>query len=162
MKKLLHTALSAGMITLAGAAFAQTSSPGSSDSPSGGGTMEQAPSGTTSPGATTPGAGADTMSSPPADVVGKDIQDAKGDDIGEIEKVEGDTVIVGVGGFLGLGERKVALPWNQLTMSGTGEDAKITTNMTKDQLKALPEYKESEAGSTSRGAGGSGGSGGTD
>jgi len=143
MKKLLHTALSAGMITLAGAAFAQTSSPGSSDSPSGSGTMEQAPSGTTSPGASS-----DTMSPPPADVVGKDIKDAKGEDIGEIEKVEGDTVIVGVGGFLGLGERKVALPWNQLTMTGTGEDAMITTSMTKDQLKALPEYKESDAGAT--------------
>jgi hypothetical protein len=152
MKKLMQTALSVGMIALAGAAFAQTSPPSSGGSS--GDTMQQSPSGA-APGAGGAGSSSDTMSSPPADVVGKDIKDAKGDDVGEIEKVEGDTVIVGVGGFLGLGERKVALPWKELTMSGTGEEAKITTSMTKDQLKALPEYKESDAGSTSGSTGGS-------
>jgi hypothetical protein len=157
MKKLMQTALSAGMITLAGAAFAQTSSPGTGGSSGSGDTTQQSPSGA-APGATGTGSSSDTMSSPPADVVGKDIKDAKGDDIGEIEKVEGDTVIVGVGGFLGIGERKVALPWKELTMSGTGEEAKITTSMTKDQLKTLPEYKDSDASPTSGGSGSSGGS----
>ncbi|MPY70752.1 MAG: hypothetical protein GEU92_11760 [Alphaproteobacteria bacterium] len=148
MKKIMQTALSVGMMALAGAAFAQTSAP--SPGGSSGDTTQQSPSGT-APGASGAGAPSGTMSSPPADVVGKDIKDAKGDDIGEIEKVEGDTVIVGVGGFLGLGQRKVALPWKELTMSGAGDDATITTSMTKDQLKTLPEYKESDAGSTTGG-----------
>jgi hypothetical protein len=46
--------------------------------------------------------------------------------------------IVGVGGFLGLGEHDVAIPLDQLNLAGD----RITTAMTKEQLEALPEYDE--------------------
>ncbi|WP_342446887.1 PRC-barrel domain-containing protein [Microvirga lotononidis] len=81
-------------------------------------------------------------------------------------------VVVGVGGFLGLGERDVAIPFDQIkfvneplavgtvsptapTTTGTvatdrtaaaanrsaPDHAMLTTTMTKDQLKAAPEFK---------------------
>lgn len=175
MRKVLQTALSAGLIALSGAAFAQSGGSGSSGSgatgtsPSeGGATMERSPSseGATGSGAAGSGAGGSagttggaTASAPPQDAVGKSVYSAQGEQIGEIEAIEGNQVIVSVGGFLGMGDHKVALPWDQMSMSGSGEEARITTSMTEDQLKSLPEYKEGESGSggTSGGMGGSSG-----
>src|SRR4029077_9929363 len=54
-------------------------------------------------------------------------------------------VIVRVGGFLGLGERDVALRWDQLTMADN--DQKIVVNMTKEQLNALPAHRFADASS---------------
>lgn len=74
----------------------------------------------------------------------KKIYNARNDELGTIDEVMGSTetgrtAIVEVGGFLGIGAKKVAIPVNQLSV---GPDGKIVLNMTEDQLKALPEYKK--------------------
>ncbi|MGB6104461.1 MAG: PRC-barrel domain-containing protein, partial [Pusillimonas sp.] len=46
--------------------------------------------------------------------------------------------IVGAGGFLGLGERNVAIPFEEITQNG---DKLILAGYTKDQLKALPKVE---------------------
>jgi hypothetical protein len=51
--------------------------------------------------------------------------------------------VVGVGGFLGMGEKQVALPWDALSITENGE--KVAANVTKDQLKALPEFRYANA-----------------
>jgi len=77
-------------------------------------------------------------------LIGRNIKNADGDTIGEIKSVyissEGtvDSVMVGVGGFLGVGEREVQLAWKDLHVADNGE--KVTVNMTKDQLKAMAPY----------------------
>jgi sporulation protein YlmC with PRC-barrel domain len=77
-------------------------------------------------------------------LVGKSVRNNNGEKIGDIEAVyvtpsgQVDSVIVGVGGFLGMGEREVAVKWSDLKVSPDGDT--ITSNMTKDSLKALPEY----------------------
>jgi sporulation protein YlmC with PRC-barrel domain len=83
-------------------------------------------------------------------LIGRNIQNVQNETIGEIKSVmldqnggKVDTVIVGVGGFLGVGEREVAIGWKDLTISNNGE--KVTTALTKDQLKAMPEYKYADA-----------------
>jgi len=47
--------------------------------------------------------------------------------------------MVSVGGFLGVGNREVRIAWSDLKISDNGE--KVMVNMTKDELKAKPEYK---------------------
>ena len=47
-------------------------------------------------------------------------------------------VVVGVGGFLGIGEKHVALPWDSLAISHNGE--KVVADVTKESLKGLPDY----------------------
>ena len=80
-----------------------------------------------------------------AKLIGRNIVNTNGDTVGEIDSVVIDPsgkvryVIVGVGGFLGIGKKEVALAWDQLSISDDGE--KVTTAATKDQLAALPEYK---------------------
>lgn len=50
-------------------------------------------------------------------------------------------VIVGVGGFLGMGEKDVALPYDQLTFA-KDPDSKLVvgTSATKASLETAPEY----------------------
>jgi hypothetical protein len=82
-------------------------------------------------------------------LIGQNIHNAQNETIGDIKSVrisqggQVEAVIVGVGGFLGIGEREVALDWKDLRVTDDGR--RVTANLTKDQLKALPEYKYSEA-----------------
>ena len=81
-------------------------------------------------------------------LIGRSIKNAQDETIGKVEFVyidkdgKVDSVIVGVGGFLGMGEREVKLAWKDLKISQGGE--KVTVNMTKDQLKAMAPYKYSD------------------
>src|SRR5690606_23965922 len=82
------------------------------------------------------------------ELIGRNIVNAQNDTVGEIEAVamgaDGKVrnVIVGVGGFLGMGERLVAIDWNQLQIQDGGK--RVVLNTTKDQLKAMPEYRYGE------------------
>ena len=111
-------------------------------------TSPPAPGTTTSlPGRDTP---APTLSGDTRKLIGRSVQNAQNDTIGEIKSVyigpDGKVAsfIVGVGGILGVGEREVRLAWSDLRVSDNGE--KVVLNMTKDELKAKPEYKYSEKG----------------
>jgi sporulation protein YlmC with PRC-barrel domain len=54
-------------------------------------------------------------------------------------------VIVGVGGLLGMGEKNVALPYDQLTLGrDDNNELVIGTNATKESLQAAPEYGKRE------------------
>ena len=78
-------------------------------------------------------------------LIGRSVKNSNNDTIGKIESVyldangKVDSVIVGVGGFLGMGERYARLHWKDLKVSDNGE--KVVLNMTKDQLKAMAPYK---------------------
>lgn len=83
-------------------------------------------------------------------LIGRSVKNAENESIGEIEAIyldkdgKVDGVILGVGGFLGIGERAVRVAWTDLTVADSGE--KVTMAMTREQLKALPEYRYREAG----------------
>jgi sporulation protein YlmC with PRC-barrel domain len=83
-------------------------------------------------------------------LIGAEVQNASGKEIGEIEDLIIDSdnkvnkAIVEVGGFLGLGSKHVAVNIDQLKHGGK-KDGFVTT-MTKEELKTLPEYKK-ESGS---------------
>jgi ribosomal 30S subunit maturation factor RimM len=81
-----------------------------------------------------------------ADLVGMDVETAAGEDVGEIDYVieqNGElAAIVGVGGFLGLGEHDVAVPLTDLSISE--EDEVTLANWDEEKLKAQPDLDESE------------------
>ncbi len=133
LSTLLMSGAVVGLLAAAPVAMAQTTTtPTTPTSPP---TVTPAPA----PSMTTPGQ-ADAKK-----LIGRNIKNANNDTVGEIKSVYLDkdgkvqTVIVGVGGFLGMGEREVALAWSDLQVSNNGEQ--VMVNMTKDQLKGLPEYK---------------------
>jgi sporulation protein YlmC with PRC-barrel domain len=85
----------------------------------------------------------------------QDVYDPNDNKIGEIMDVLVDqsgtitALIVGVGGFLGAGEKDVAVPFDSVRMS-TKDNKKthLVMNTTKDSLKSAPGFKY-DSGTTS-------------
>jgi len=73
-----------------------------------------------------------------ADDNGKNIGDVNDLVIGNDGAVK--SVIVGVGGFLGIGEKNVALDYKQVTWQQRNGDWWVVVPTTTDQLKALPDF----------------------
>jgi hypothetical protein len=80
-------------------------------------------------------------------LIGLTIQNGANETIGEIADVvldESSTVkawVVGVGGFLGIGTKYVAIDPSALKLARVNETSlKATIETTKDQLRAAPEY----------------------
>lgn len=80
-------------------------------------------------------------------LVGAKVYNSANENIGSIEdivlKPDGslDEVVLSVGGFLGIGDKYVSVPFSALKVSRDGSSLKITTDGTKESLKALPDYK---------------------
>lgn len=81
-------------------------------------------------------------------VLGKSVLSATGEDMGQIVNVIVDhsgkprAVVIDFGGFLGVGSRKIAVDWDALHFAPQGKPDQVTLDLTRDQLKAAPEYKE--------------------
>ena len=73
--------------------------------------------------------------------------DPTGERVGDIDYViqglDGAEFVVGIGGFLGLGEYTVALPIEEFDLNSDGTGFVIDT--TKERLEQLPEFDESNA-----------------
>ena len=50
-------------------------------------------------------------------------------------------IVVDVGGFLGLGSRRIALAWSRLDFRSDDERVRIVTSVPPDQISAAPEYR---------------------
>ena len=80
-------------------------------------------------------------------LVGSKVYNNANENIGSIEdiilKPDGsvDEVVLSVGGFLGMGDKYVAVPFSDLKITRDGSSLKIVTLGTKDSLKALPAYQ---------------------
>ncbi len=87
-------------------------------------------------------------------LIGMSVKGPDGNTIGDINDVVLDdqgmthSVVIGVGGFLGVGEKNVAVPFGSLQISRNAAGDKIekvSANYTKEQLKDAPTFKwESE------------------
>lgn len=74
----------------------------------------------------------------PGDQSVGDVNDLVIKPTGEIE-----AIVVGVGGFIGIGEKNVAIALNRFTMEPTPDFAstKLVLNATKEELQAAPAFK---------------------
>jgi hypothetical protein len=80
-------------------------------------------------------------------LIGTSVTNQTKETIGDINEVLIDkdgkvaAVIIGIGGFLGMGERHAAVSFSALQMSrDANNNALISVNVTKEQLKASPEW----------------------
>ena len=81
-------------------------------------------------------------------LIGTNVKNDAGESIGEINEVVLDkagkvaAVVIGVGGFLGIGEREVAVNFGSLRLAHDNSGSTVVSlNATKDALKAAPEWK---------------------
>lgn len=81
------------------------------------------------------------------DVLGMVAYDPNGDRIGEIDYViagmGGPEAVIGIGGFLGLGEYTVALPLSEFVVREDGRTFEVDTD--RERLEQMPEFDESGA-----------------
>jgi hypothetical protein len=82
-------------------------------------------------------------------ILGREVVSTNGENMGRIVDVLVDrsgevrAAIIDFGGFLGVGSRKIAVEWNALHFPPPAQtDAKITLELTRDQVKAAPEYQD--------------------
>jgi hypothetical protein len=82
-------------------------------------------------------------------VLGRDVRSPADEDMGHIVDVIVDragsvrAAVIDFGGFLGVGSRKIVVDWNALRFGRVANKSdSITLELTKDQVKAAPEYKE--------------------
>jgi putative membrane protein len=83
------------------------------------------------------------------DLIGQLVVNQNGDNVGEIYDIvfnasdQAVLAVVSVGGFLGIGEKNVAVPFEQL-QPGDNE-AILMSTASEEELKAMPEYVEAES-----------------
>jgi hypothetical protein len=122
-----------------------------------GNALRLAQSGSTAPEAPPPDKGTGTTNEPAKTVLekdesqgilGKTVRDSGGKEMGRIVNVIVDrasqarAVVIDFGGFLGVGSRKIAVDWAALRMGGGDKPDQITLDLSRDQVKAAPEYKD--------------------
>lgn len=79
-------------------------------------------------------------------LIGADVQTVNNEDIGDVsDLIIGSNgkvmaVVVSVGGFLGMGEKDVAIGWDHITRTGKTDDVELRVDVTRDELKAAPTF----------------------
>jgi hypothetical protein len=101
------------------------------------------------PAAVQPPAKSAVQSVPPEDaeaILGQLITGPEGKEVGRLVDVLVDAngqpqaAVIDFGGFMGVGNRKIAVHWSVLRFSPGDPKHKITLEMTPDQIKAAPEF----------------------
>jgi hypothetical protein len=85
-------------------------------------------------------------------ILGKEVRSSADENLGRIIDVVVDragqprAAVIDFGGFLGVGSRKIAVDWSALRfISDSDRRDVVTLELTRDQVKAAPEYKEKRA-----------------
>ena len=101
-------------------------------------------------GSTTPGMSVEELQtiargwSATKQILGKPVYNAKNEKVGDVDDLiiapdsTSSYAIIGVGGFLGLGERQVAVPANHLKHT---EGRIVLPDATKEALQAMPSFQ---------------------
>jgi sporulation protein YlmC with PRC-barrel domain len=126
----------------------------------------QAPGDATAPAGTTETAPSDTAQTPPApaetappvakadgnlasQILGENVYNGTGDDaqkIGDVNDIlvakdgQAQSLVIGVGGFLGMGEKSVAFNYDKAQWATKGNERWLVVEGTKEQLQALPAF----------------------
>jgi len=82
-------------------------------------------------------------------ILGKEVRSSADENMGRIVNVVVDrnaqprAAVIDFGGFLGIGSRKLAVDWGLLRFGTAGDGrGRITVELTADEVRAAPEYKE--------------------
>jgi hypothetical protein len=83
-------------------------------------------------------------------LMGKDVRSSSDERMGPIVNILVDNAgapsaaVIDFGGFLGVGSRKIAVDWKALRFTPYENYERITSNLTRDEVKAAPEFKEGQ------------------
>lgn len=81
-------------------------------------------------------------------LVGAAVKTTNDEDIGTVSDLIIDkdgqviAIVVGVGGFLGIGEKDVAIVWEHVSRSGSRDDRVLRIDVTGKELRAAPSFNK--------------------
>lgn len=81
-------------------------------------------------------------------ILGQRVTDPDGKDIGRLVDVLVDAngqpqaAVIDFGGFMGVGNRKIAVHWSALRFNPGDAKRKVALEMTPDQIKTAPEFRD--------------------
>lgn len=87
-----------------------------------------------------------------SDLMGADVSTTGDEDVGSVDDLIIDengqivAIVVGVGGFLGMGQKDVAIGWDDVTRSGDADsdDVELRIDSTREELRDAPEFESEE------------------
>ncbi len=142
MTALAALTLTASLPHAVGAAFSEDAQPPAASNPAGPPTNASRP-------AVPPAAVTILTDHEVEGILGREVVSSAGENMGRIVDVLVDrggqvrAAIIDFGGFLGVGSRKIAVDWSALHFPPPGKpNAKITLELTRDQVKAAPQFQE--------------------
>jgi len=80
-------------------------------------------------------------------ILGRSVRDPGGNAIGRVVDVLVDetgqprAAVIDIGGFMGVGNRRIAVAWRAMHFQPVAEHGQILLEMSADQLKSVPEYR---------------------
>ncbi len=89
------------------------------------------------------------VESPVVSILGKRVEGPTGEDMGRVVDVLADAngrvrvAIIDFGGFLGVGNRRIAVDWPLLRFHPTDAAKPLVLNVSREKLMSAPAYKES-------------------
>jgi len=87
-------------------------------------------------------------------ILGRTVRDPAGDVVGRITDVLVDetgqprAAVIDFGGFMGVGNRRIAVVWRALHFQPISPEGQILLEMTADQIKSTPDYKPPSSASS--------------
>jgi hypothetical protein len=88
------------------------------------------------------------MSVPVMSILGKRVKGPQGEDLGRVVDVLADAsgrvriAIIDFGGFLGVGNHRIAVDWPLLRFNPDGDDPSLLLSLSPEKLRTAPEYKD--------------------
>lgn len=85
-----------------------------------------------------------------SDLMGAEVSTNGDEDVGSVGDLIIDedgqivAIVVGVGGFLGMGQKDVAIGWDDVTQSGDADDVELRIESTREELRDAPEFASEE------------------
>ncbi|KKN47501.1 hypothetical protein LCGC14_0662280 [marine sediment metagenome] len=82
-----------------------------------------------------------------SNLIGADIKTSGDDDVGSVSDLVIDqdgqvvAVVVGVGGFLGMVEKNVAIAWDNVKKSNTSDKQELRIDATREELQSAPAFE---------------------
>lgn len=82
-----------------------------------------------------------------SNLIGASVRTTDDDEVGSVSDLIIDengqvvAIVVGVGGFLGMGEKDVAIGWGEIETSGTSDDQELRVDVTREELRSAPAFE---------------------
>ncbi|WP_341938626.1 PRC-barrel domain-containing protein [Marinimicrobium sp. C2-29] len=83
-------------------------------------------------------------------LIGSEVTTSGNEEVGSVSDLLIDengqvvAIVVGVGGFLGMGEKNVAIGWDDVKTSGSADEQELRIDATREELSSAPAFEEQD------------------